>query len=189
MSDCPNVEMREALPELLHGKLDAALAASVRAHVALCAECAAELDLLERVQRIYATAPAIDTAAIVRALPAPRSRRASSLGLLKVAAAIVLLLGGALVMRAVMSGPDGLGDSTQMVVQPPDTGPALLPLSDTQALRLRAGAPRVLAMSLTELDDLDVEELESLLGALDGIDAAPVAEPDSLIGSVRGIGS
>ena len=189
MSDCPNVEMREALPELLHGRLDAAHAASVRVHVARCAECAAELELLERVQRSYATSPAIDTAAIVRALPTPRARRKPSLGLLKAAAAIVLVLGGALVMRAVTGGQDGLGDSTQMVVQPSDTSPAILPASDTQGLRQRAGEPRVLAMSLSELDDLDVEELESLLGALDGIDAAPVAEPDSLIGSVRGIGS
>ena len=189
MSDCPNVEMRETLPELLHGKLDAALASRVRAHVAVCAECAAELELLQRVQRRYATTPAIDTAAIVRALPAPRARRASSLGWLKGAATIVLLLAGAFVMRAVTSGSDGLGDSTQMVLQPADTGPAVTQVADTPALRQRALAPRVLAMSLSELDDLDAEELESLLGALDGIDAAPVAEPDSLIGSVRGIGS
>ena len=53
---------------------------------------------------------------------------------------------------------------------------------------LTAGS-RTLAISVSEVDDLDAEELEALLSALDRIDAAPVAEPDTLIGSVPGVGS
>jgi anti-sigma factor RsiW len=191
MSDCTNVEMREALPELLHGRLDANHAARVREHVAACAECAAELELLERVRSAYSAAPAVDTARIVRALPARRPRRASGVGGLRIAAAVVLLLGGAVVTRVVMTGTQYAVDST-LVVLPVDTSPAIaLPANDTPRAEpgRSASAARVLAMSLSELDDLDAEDLETLMGALDDIDAVPAAEPDTLIGSVGGVGT
>lgn len=190
MSDCANVEMREALPELLHGRLDAHHAARVREHVAGCAECSAELELLERVRRAYMAAPAVDTARIVQSLPA-RRRRTAGISLLRVAAAVVLLLGGGLVARMVMTGTHDAVDSA-LVLQPVDTSPALLPVTSDSPSARPAGstsAPRVLAMSLSELDDLDAEDLETLMGALDDIDAVPAAEPDTLIGSVRGVGT
>jgi hypothetical protein len=188
MSDCPNVEMREALPELLHGRLDVVHAARVREHVAVCAECAAELELLERVRRTYAKAPAIDTAAIVRALPVPHARRSSSLGVLRLAAAIVIILAGALVLRTVVGR--NASQPEQMVLLPRDSAVPALPVPNTPNARepLAAGS-LALAMSVSEVDDLDAEELEALLSALDRIDAAPVAEPDTLIGSVPGVGS
>ena len=188
MSDCPNVEMREALPELLHGRLDVEHAARVREHVAVCAECAAELELLERVRHAYAKAPAIDTAAIVRALPAPHAGRSSSLGVLRFAAAIVLILAGALVLRTVVGR--SASDREQMVLAPRDSALPALPVPNTTTVREPvAGGSLTLAMSVSDVDDLDAEELETLLGALDRIDAAPVAEPDTLIGSVPGVGS
>jgi anti-sigma factor RsiW len=186
ISDCTNVEMREALPELLHGRLDANHAARVREHVAACAECAAELELLERVRSAYSAAPAVDTARIVRALPARRPRRASGVGGLRIAAAVVLLLGGAVVTRVVMTGTQYAVDSTLVVL------PVIaLPANDTPRAEpgRSASAARVLAMSLSELDDLDAEDLETLMGALDDIDAVPAAEPDTLIGSVGGVGT
>lgn len=191
MSDCANVEMREALPELLHGRLDAYHAARVREHVAGCAECSAELELLERVRRAYMAPPAVDTARIVQSLPTRRQRRTVGISLLRVAAAVVLLLGGGLVARVVMTGTHDAVDST-LVLQPVDTSPALLPVTSDSPSARPAGstsAPRVLAMSLSELDDLDAEDLETLMGALDAIDAVPAAEPDTLIGSVRGVGT
>ena len=189
MSDCPNVEMREALPELLHGRLAVEHAARVREHVAVCAECAAELELLERVRRAYAQAPAIDTAAIVRALPAPDAGRSSSLGVLRIAAAIVFILAGVLVLRTVVVGR-GASDREQMVLVPRDSALPALPVPNTATVREPVAAGSLtLAMAVSEVDDLDAEELETLLGALDRIDAAPVAEPDTLIGSVPGVGS
>lgn len=186
MSDCSNIEIREALPELLHGRLDEVQAAKVREHIARCAECAAELELLERVKQAYSVTPAVNTAAIVRLLPHPRSRRTFSLGALRAAAAIIVLLGGALILRTAMSGSED-GKSSQVSAR--DT--LVVPLQlDTPVTGERVPAePRVLAMSLSELDDLDAEEMESLLSALERIDAAPVAEPDTLMGSVSGIGT
>jgi len=189
MSDCPNVEMREMLPELLHGRLDVAQTARLREHIAVCAECAAELELLERVRRAYSAAPAVDTAAIVRRLPTRHTRGKQSLGLLRLAAAVVFVIAGAFVLRTVVGGTRGGSDTAgQLAQQPVDTAPAVV--TDTSSARApQASSSRVLAMSLSEADDLEAEELETLLGALDRIDAAPVAEPDTLIGSVRPVGS
>jgi hypothetical protein len=198
MSDCPNVEIREALPELLHGRLDAAAAARVREHVALCADCAAELELLGRARRVYqSSGQPVDTAAILRALPAApvvrvkQRPRAYSLGMLQLAAAIVLLLVGAFVVRTVTKAGSKSGENPQqMVVQPLDS------VTDTASvspeLRSRAAMarePRILAMALSDLDDLEADEIETMLDALDRIDAAPAAEPDTLIVSVPGVGS
>jgi hypothetical protein len=87
-----------------------------------------------------------------------------------------------------MSGSPN-GKSNQVVATAQDT-PAIAVPRDTPVSRGRTPAqPRVLAMSLSELDDLDADEMESLRSALERIDAAPVAEPDTLMGSVSGIGT
>ena len=46
MSDCPNAEIRDLLPDLLHDRLDAPTRARVLAHVDGCADCRSELELL-----------------------------------------------------------------------------------------------------------------------------------------------
>jgi anti-sigma factor RsiW len=69
MFDCANVEMRELLPDLAAGKLDAATRARVERHVASCAECTSELETLRLVQSAYAAAPTVDVRRIVAALP------------------------------------------------------------------------------------------------------------------------
>ena len=71
MFDCANVEMRELLPELAAGTLDARTRARVEEHVASCAECASELETLKLVRGAYAAVPSIDTRRIVAALPKP----------------------------------------------------------------------------------------------------------------------
>ena len=50
MFDCANVEMRELLPDLAAGTLDAATRARVEHHVASCAECTSELETLRLVR-------------------------------------------------------------------------------------------------------------------------------------------
>lgn len=74
MNECVNAEMRDALPDLIHGSLDAARAADVEAHVASCAECVAELDLLRVVVASATKAPAMDVGRIAAALPTPTRR-------------------------------------------------------------------------------------------------------------------
>jgi hypothetical protein len=72
MNDCGNAEMRDQLPDLLHGRLDESAYAVVTAHIETCVDCHEELELLRAVLSMaHARAPKIDIAAIVRALPTP----------------------------------------------------------------------------------------------------------------------
>jgi hypothetical protein len=72
MNDCGNAEMRDQLPDLLHGRLDESAYAVVTAHIETCVDCHEELELLRAVLSMaHARTPKIDIAAIVRALPTP----------------------------------------------------------------------------------------------------------------------
>jgi hypothetical protein len=72
MTDCPDGDIRDQLPDYVHDRLVGAERARVAAHVASCPFCAAEVELLGTARRaITAAAPRIDTARIVAALPAP----------------------------------------------------------------------------------------------------------------------
>src|SRR5262249_61542854 len=76
MSDCPNAEVRDLLPDLLHDRLDARTRARVVAHVDGCADCRSELELLRsmRASLDHATTN-IDVSRIVAALPTAGSVR------------------------------------------------------------------------------------------------------------------
>ena len=77
MSECAATTMRDLLPEYLHSRLGVEERAQVAAHLAECEECPLELAMLTSVREaMRQRTPAIDTAAIVRALPRPRRRRA-----------------------------------------------------------------------------------------------------------------
>src|SRR2546429_521739 len=68
MSDCPNAEMRDRLPDLLHEQLDARARAAVMAHVEDCVDCHVELALLReaRVALSPSGVVSIDVASIAR---------------------------------------------------------------------------------------------------------------------------
>jgi hypothetical protein len=71
MTDCVRADLRDALPDLIHDHFDPARTAEVEAHVAGCAECAAELDLLRVALASAPAAPVMDVARIAAALPTP----------------------------------------------------------------------------------------------------------------------
>lgn len=71
MTECMNAEMRDALPDFIHGQLDPARTADVRAHVVTCAECAAEVEILRLVVASAPSAPQMDVEKIAGALPVP----------------------------------------------------------------------------------------------------------------------
>ena len=76
MNDCSNAEVRELLPDLLHGRLDARTRARVVAHVDGCADCRSELELLRSLRgSLDRATPRVDADRIVAALPSPASVR------------------------------------------------------------------------------------------------------------------
>jgi hypothetical protein len=134
MNDCLNAEMRESLPDLIHGNLEPAKLAQVEAHVASCDACSAELELLRTVVASMPTAPAMDVQRIVAALPvaakqglllhrgngdavaasAPtlkRSQAVWSRPMLRVAAAVMIVAAGGL---SLLVGRDVLNPQAQV---------------------------------------------------------------------------
>src|SRR4051812_38365061 len=104
MVDCPNVEMRDRLPDLANDTLVVAERELVLAHLAECAECTAEIEILRTARLIMLkTTPKVNIAGIVSALPrygvksissAPSVRRTSWANSWRVAAAVTFLAAG-----------------------------------------------------------------------------------------------
>ncbi len=74
MTDCQQNEIRDRLPEYVHGTLGAAERARVEAHLAGCAACRGEAALLRSMSAAMArSAPAVDVKRIVTAAKAARA--------------------------------------------------------------------------------------------------------------------
>ena len=206
MFDCANVEMRELLPDLVTGTVDAATRARVEEHVASCAECASELETLRLVRSAYATAPSVDVRRVVAALPKPRGVQADTGRATRVkrwvdwrvAAALTTITVGALSLAVSERSSTRVDDSR------PDTSMSAMPTAPVPApvaavprptpRRADSGGRRAPARGLTAnaptkaelsfgggMSDLDDASIQQLLGVLDEIDHAPVApsaEPD-----------
>ena len=56
MTDCPNAEMRDRLPDLLHERLETSVRAAVMAHVDECDDCRAEIALLREAHVVLSPA-------------------------------------------------------------------------------------------------------------------------------------
>jgi anti-sigma factor RsiW len=182
MNDCPNGEMRDLLPDLLHDRLAAADRARVEAHVALCADCAAELALLNAMRGMLRRAPAVDVASIVRALPgreAPARRRAWG-GWRAAAAIAAIAVGGTSVAiarhePAASTPPLVVASADTSSVSPTSAAPVTA-LADIR--RPQPAAPaRELAVA-GAVSDLSDAELASLLHDIESLDAVPAATVD-----------
>jgi len=169
MSDCPNIEIRELLPDYLSGTLSARRHAEVEGHLTACVDCADELVLLRLVREAYADTAPVNVSAIVSALPRRTSRPASrswkgSHAFQIAAAASFIALGGIslAVARSFFNGnPTAAPVDTMIAVST-----AAVSGDNTPAISFAGG-----------LSDLGDEDLEALLSALESIEALPVTEP------------
>ena len=174
MNDCPRGDIRDLLPDLLHGRLDADSRAGVEQHVALCAECAAELELLRTMRDALRTSPAIDAtrmAAAVRegaarrsAVARPRTRRLDW----RVAAAAAVLVTGGLTVAVVRRAPGPVG-TVGTISSSSGTS------ANSSGLMFGGGVA-----------DLSNSDLERLLQDVDSLSALPDIEPAPVL---RGVGT
>jgi hypothetical protein len=165
MSDCTNGELRDLLPELMHGTLDAETQRAVEAHVASCGECAEELALLRALRPALVRGPAVDSQRIAAAVNA-RTTRAPQRSRLRtplriaIAAAALLAVGGI-----------GYGIAIREWITAPE--------------RTAVGAhPPMMVANVGIVDnlhDLTDDDVRALTASLDGLSGVPDADPSPVI--------
>jgi|GEM_PF-1180971 len=168
MHECDTGEIRDLLPEYVHGLHDAVTRARVDAHLAACLVCAEELAFL-RVARESFITPVVDLPVMVRAvvsslptqlatkrIPTTALRPSRVARWLIAAGVSFLLVGGASVhMRRTR-------DAATV-----ERGP-VVSVSDS-------GVPA--AAAERGWSDLSYDQLQQLLNSIDGADPVPSVEP------------
>lgn len=209
MTECLNEDLRDLLPMLAHGSLPAAEAARVRAHVAACAACTAELATLESIRQVLsARAPQVDVSAIAMAVTAATSRGTPVLRVVPgdapavkpsstsatpaatrrgwvprhyVAAAASILV--VVSLSIPLLKPNASTDSPPAAVTtasgPLTTSPVDTPDVETPATVPATAAAEGLVVA-DGLADLSDDDLESLLKELETLEATVSAEPGTL---------
>jgi anti-sigma factor RsiW len=181
MTECFDPEVRDFLPDLVHGRLGEVDTATMLAHIEACDACASELALLREVRASAPIAPSIDVTRIVSALPAPRvapapveapARRSSFFSTLRVAAFAALLVGGGFVAN----------DLRTRTTEPAITTVAQSELAG-ESVAVTKGVPAVetAAPSLSlvaGVQDLTDAQIETLLSELNELETLPSAEPE-----------
>ena len=183
MNDATHVN--DLLPDLLHERLDARTRASVEWHVASCAACRGDLDLL-RVARSAAAAPRVDTDRIASAIPAYAATRRSRFvaNAWKIAAAIVVVAGGAALFTRDADKP------ARQVVESPQPGNNVAatrsPVRVAESTTIAKKSPATPAELTTgeTLHDLSESELKSLLREIAALDGVTSSETEVVIPSV-----
>lgn len=171
MIDCPRGEIRDQLPDLLHGHLDEMARARVVAHVAGCEACADELRLLRTARAALVRSSPVSAeraVRVIRAVPRARRRPPVPAWTMRIAASLVLLLTGAVAV-ALIGGFGSDRESSPVAVAVETPRPADLVISTDAGLFVGG---------LADLDDI---ELEEMLGTLETLELLPAEEPPPLV--------
>ena len=164
MIDCPNVEMRDRLPDLANETLEPAVRELVLVHLAECRACTAEIEILRTTRLIMlTTTPKVNVQSIALAIPqykaaspvaAPRTKSwASSWRLAATMTFLAAGLGSYAVLKPgspVVSPDSGLtrADTTMGLAL---TG-ALADLSDAELSALATDIAKIEALPSTEVE-------------------------------------
>jgi anti-sigma factor RsiW len=184
MNKCSELDIKEMLPDLLHGKLDADARVRVEAHIASCGECAEELEVLRTVKSAAVFIPAIDVDSVVRQIPpyrtivpvveAPARPRPRLVSWLVAASLVAVVLGGGsllMIQKAPTVGPVAAVEREPAIATTPvEREPAI---STTPV-------PHALALA-SAVDGLSDNNLQQLMNDMNSFDALPVTEPGPAI--------
>lgn len=186
MTDCPNGEVRDLLPDLLHERLGADERTMVQAHLAACVSCRAELALLGGLRGAMRATPGVDVGAIVGALPTYRAPAAGGWSRWRAAAAIAAIaVGGASMAYATREVGETAAVRTPAeadvaVASSPGTSAVTAPVQVADVRRI--GAPAATGRSPRELPlqeglaDLSEGDLSALLAEIETLDGLPAEE-------------
>ena len=207
MTECRVGEMRDRLPDYVHGRLGASARAEVEKHLLTCAACREEVALLRSARSgIVRRTPAVDAARVVRAvrqsqlsktMPGTRPdmvrvRRPVPAAAWRIAAGIALLATGMLGYLVGRRGPSPLpapqvavnpvpAPLTQPIASPvaAPIAPATVPLQHPQT-QMPAVAPRAEGITFGGgTGDLSASQLDLLMKDLNGSMPAIDTEPES----------
>jgi anti-sigma factor RsiW len=201
VNDCINAEVRDALPDFINHRLSELEATTVREHVESCADCRAEVAILESVRAAAPLAPRLDVNRIAAAVPAYHRIDARSTSFISrrvwalAATALIVAIGGwAVSMRSAseVSAPAVAVISSAPVATTAETASPSVTVPGAKATSpvQSSGTKQIQVASLSlvgSTDDLSDADLENLVAALDGIDAVPAAEPGSVTSTVEDI--
>lgn len=190
MNSCMEIETREMLPDLLHGKLDASARARVEKHVAGCEECREELDVLRTVKAAAIFAPTIDVNRVVGRI-APYARiapeveapaRSRVVSWLVAASFLVVIAGGGsllVVQQKDSVTPYATVSPSQRVDAVPT--PVTVPTAGANDVAT-IDQPVVHALALgTGVETLSDNDLRQLMTDMDNFDVLPASEPEPVM--------
>ncbi|HJU68078.1 MAG TPA: zf-HC2 domain-containing protein [Gemmatimonadaceae bacterium] len=204
MSDCTNLEMRDLLPDLARGALTGPSRMALDAHLATCADCRAELEVVRKAHAALSATPSVDASRIAATVArstalrreatasVAQARRRRSWGTATPARRAWL---AAASVAAIAAGVL-LASNLERDASSPDIAPVVARVDEPEAPTpatpepIRAATPRpasevelVMGGGVSDLADAD---LESLLRALDDVDTNLDVEPAVLLPVLEG---
>jgi anti-sigma factor RsiW len=195
MIDCPNGDVRDALPDYLNDRLGTARRREVELHLAACDACRDELSLLRALRVTMHRAPSVDVEAIASAIPPYRApaRRGWQTSWRVAAAVVAIAVGGTSIALLREGAPASRSDLTRPVAVAPTPVAAPAPVAVApQAPEPRASEPaapvptpgagvaaRELAIAGGSISDLSDRELSALVEGIESLDGLPSAEVES----------
>ena len=197
MNRCTDSDIRELLPDLLHGTLAANARGRVEAHLATCGECREELDVLRTIKTAAVFAPRIDVDLVVRQIPPYRTvvpvterpvRTRAVSWLVAATMAIVVIGGGSLVLMKpkIVNDPRAVASTERPSAPNPAESTAAssrIPAAGATGKTSVVSAPphpRALALA-ANVDDLSDGDLRQLMNDMNRFDALPASEPEPVI--------
>ena len=190
MSDCPNGDVRDVLPDYVNDRLAAPWRGEVERHLASCGTCRDEVELLRALRATMRRAPVVKVDAIAAAIPPYRApaRRGWPTGWRTAAAIAAIAVGGASFALLANDSPAArqVGDSRVVSAPAPDVDsvqrpavPSVARAPDAAPSTSPAPAParvRELALAGASIGDLSDGELSALVDDLESLEALPSAE-------------